>query len=298
MKRPVSKRVLFAAVLAALLVMGTWLLEGDFSPAASGGAQEPDVIANEYEALKSLSRKSSLELSQNGLSREEIRVIRNYRSRYRSHIESLNGLDDETLARCGYTDAQIGIIRNFTGTEQEMLDTAAVLELDSSAGPFQYEEGGCTTGSLTYRWSWSGIPLLQGRDMVLVRWDDWFLESEHSQITYFRPEPSEAEASGSGEALLLNFTNERTSVGSGHLFSLSAADGSGYAQSGTGTFAVSSDVFAAKDFNYYIAYYHLGGNAADSAGNLDTGGAITAYTPAASDRGRYRWETPPAPEAA
>lgn len=229
----------------------------------------------------------------NGLSSEEIDVIQNYQDYYRSHVESLNELDDETLAGCGYTEDQIEIIRNFTGTESELMAVSAEMDLYSTTALFRYEEGDFTTGRLAYNWSWSGLPVIKYNDLIAVSWNEWSVTDETSYISYYYIGNGQTDYYGRGEATL-TYPDSHESSGAGHAFSMTMTNNNYFAKAGGGTFDIESDGAYQKNFYYWIEYDHFTVDLTPSfdisiGGSEGSIGISVGYSCAASDRGSYHW---------
>lgn len=210
------------------------------------------VTLNEYELAKKLAAESSSTLATKGFTSREIDNIVNYQEVYRKHIQKLNTLNETTLANNGYSQKQINMIRNFTGSDIEMARLGAELTISSKPHSFHYTEGDLTTGRLTYRWSWNGIPCFKMEDMVAVSWNDWNVVRDTSFVNYYGVNTADFYKSESA-----TFTTDGNGVhGAGHNFDVSIEGNYYYAQSGGGGFEIESDTFAKKNFFYYIEYGH------------------------------------------
>ena len=168
-------------LLIMILAMSTTAFAQDYQ--TSSLSQE--VTLNEFELAKQLAEESVSTLNAKGYSFVEIENIKNYQDVYHSHIKELNMLSDSSLKNNGYSQEQIIIIRNFTGTDTEMTRLGATLTLNSVPVSFKYTTGGLTTGKLTYNWRWTGVPAFKMQDMVAVSWNNWDVIGNSSYVDYY-----------------------------------------------------------------------------------------------------------------
>lgn len=283
----------FITALIFLLCMIGMLVPAyaDGQPIESSSNTVTSVSLNEFELVRDFSHKSTAELAAIGYSTEEIEQIHNYRQAYAEHVEQLNQLEDDVLLHHGYTLDQISDIRNFTGDEAQMARIGATLTISTSTVQFNYD-GNYSRGILAYTWKWNGVPEFKLYDMVSVSWNDWVVENNRSVVDYFYV--SSGQAYGSFPA---TFTQDGNGTeGAAHKFVMQMENVLCYAKSGSGSFSVRSDVHAAKDFYYFIAYGHsrLTGNISFSVG---VGGADASISfsmgvvTEASHSGNYRFAT-------
>lgn len=251
------------------------------------------VVMNEYEELKKLAEQTPATLGSKGLSSNEIATIKNYQEVYRNHIEDLQTLSDNALSKNGYNEAQINMIRNFAGTEEEMVLLSAELTFYSSTTAFRYVQGGRTTGGLAYNWEWNGIPVIKMQDMVAATWNSWRVTDDTSYVTYFELISGEQYSRRSAEFTYDEDENEL--AGAGHRFEMTLSDNYYYAKMGGGTFSLESDGFLKKDFSYYIAYGHatvepeIGFSVSLPGGAAGSISWNSVVETAGSDRGSYVW---------
>ena len=238
-----------------------------------------------------MAEESSAVLAEKGFSSAEISKIQNYKQTYSDHITSLQDLPIEVLARHGYTTKQIAAIKNFNGSEAQMVLAAASLDIYATPISFTYTPGGRTTGRLAYGWNWTGIPAIKMCDMVAASWNSWILTSQGSSVGYFSVNTGTPYTS---ESATFVYPTNNTWNGAGHKFNMTKSDNYYYAKSGSGHFNVESDGLYQKDFYYYIEFGHatLSYNIGFSV-SVPGGGAgsvsfsvVTAY--ADSDAGSHR----------
>ncbi len=209
------------------------------------------VILNEFEVLQKITEKPTSVLIKEGYTEQQIDTIRNYKEIYRKHITELNKLSDDILQLNGYTADKIEDIRNFRGTDAEMMRLGATVTLRTSTSNFRYD-GNYTRGTLSYEWSWSGVPLFKMNDMVAVSWNDWIVESNGSTVYYYGLNSGILYTTAGG-----TYTQDGNGTrGAGHKFKVSMSDNNYYAKQGSGYFDVRSDVHSKKDFYYYMEYGH------------------------------------------
>lgn len=248
------------------------------------------VTLNEYELAKQLAEESVSTLNAKGYNSVEINNIKNYQDVYRNHIEELNMLNDSALKNNGYSQEQISIIRNFTGTDTEMTRLGATLTLNSVPASFKYTTGGLTTGKLTYNWYWTGIPAFKMQDMVAVSWNNWDVVSNSSYVDYYNVNTGAYHTSQSA-----TYSEDGNGLlGAGHKFRVSMSDNYYYAKLGGGTFNLESDSFTKKNFFYYMEYGHsqifanisfsVGFGGADASISFTTGTVTADY-----NKGQYKF---------
>lgn len=281
-----SPRTLLCLGMVLSLSMTTFAAE------PNGISHRGQFVINEYEALKQLAQNTASCLSKEGFSSTEIAQIKNYKQTYANHIAELQTLPESVLAKHGYAAGQIEVIKNFTGSEEQMTLAAASLNIYSTPTSFKYSPNGRTTGRLAYNWSWAGVPVVKMRDMVAASWNNWILTDESSYVSYYGVNTGNFYTS---ESATYTAPDNDAWNGGGHRFNMTKSDNYYYAKSGGGTFDVESDGLYQKDFYYYIEYghatlsYNIGfavsvpGGAAGSVSFTVT----TAY--AGHDAGSHRW---------
>lgn len=259
----------------------------------SGYPSTQKIEINEYEAFKKLAEETPAVLSASGYSSAEIAKIQNYQETYFHHITELQTLSDNALVNHGYTKTQIDIIKNFTGTEEEMSRAAASLTIYAGTSSFKYVDGGYTTGRLAYSWNWSGVPAVKMKDMVAAAWNGWELTGETSRVYYHDIYTGAAYTTQS--ATHVNPTNASWN-GRGHKFDMAISDNLYYAKSGSGSFDVKSDGLYQKNFLYCVEYGHetilwdISFSVSAPGGGAGSISFSVGTSVAGSDSGAFRWD--------
>ncbi|WNY29332.1 hypothetical protein MmiEs2_15590 [Methanimicrococcus stummii] len=127
---------------------------------------------NEYTTMENLyvevSKKSDTQLKNEGLTKEQIKQIKNYKEDFNNHIYKLNETyTDDQLKKLDYTDEQIKIIRNYDGSPESAKAVAAGVTIGLSGPAYlQQESNGNLSAVLSYTFSWSTEPYWKGFDGV------------------------------------------------------------------------------------------------------------------------------------
>ena len=254
-----------------------------------GGFSQITVTYNEFDLAKELSQKAYATYQSNEYSASELSDIQNYQESFSQHINMLNTLPDETLTAHGYTQDQIVKIRTFNGSEAEMRAIASTVTISATTANFTYD-GNYSRGRLAYSWEWTGVPNFKMIDLIAVSWNDWIVEYEMSEISYYGVHTGETYTSLEG----VFSEDSNGTVGAAHKFNM-LIDDYYYAKRGVGRFDIRSDVHAEKDFFYYLEYGHsqvvmstpsftVGSGGADGSISFSLG-VVTA----GSKQGEYRF---------
>ncbi len=212
------------------------------------------VLISEYETIKQLSEEPTSNLERAGYSPEEIARIRNYKQVFSSHILMLQDLSNQVLYKHGYDDNQIDVIRNFSGSDEQMSIASASLYIYATPSLFTWPgTGSRTTGCLAYGWSWTGIPAFKFEDIVAAQWNSWGVTDNDSYVSYYDKVTGECYTSGTAT---FTYPTDYFWNGGGHKFDVGIVDNAYYAKLGGGYFSLQSDVFSQKDFYYHIEYGH------------------------------------------
>lgn len=141
------------------------------------------VTINEYLMLKELKNKPNLELQKMGFSSQEIEKIRKFD--YAEELYNRSKLDDSTLKNLGYTDEQIKMLRNFSGTEEEIIALAATLSINASTVDYYYvEESNRTYYRGRFDWEWSSAPVVLIKDIIGIAWSEGMYLETSPSLTY------------------------------------------------------------------------------------------------------------------
>lgn len=215
--------------------------------------EETQTTINEYDAFESLSKESDSKLALMGYSKEKIEEIRNFKEEYKNQIETLKTYDYDVLKKFKYTDEQIEIIRNFTGSTEEIKKVSATLNLNVIPQNFKFD-GNYTTGTLSYFWGWNGIPINEGTDLICATWNGWAITSRSCKAYYYSVVDGSLDPKNIYSATEISPDNSAGGInGAGYKFnmlsglSLKCYYGEGY-------YKLKSDVHARKDLYYYMAY--------------------------------------------
>lgn len=212
------------------------------------------VKVNEYDLIEALSKETPSELTKKGYSAEEIQKIKNYKSLYKEHIIKMSKLSDDVLKKLRYTDKQIEVIRNFSGSVDEMRRASVTLQLEAFPTNFK-KDGNYTTGEISFFWSMNGIPLFRMTDIVGISWNGWAVTSKHCNVWYYDINSGQTTHVKSATSISPKVT-AGSLAGAGFKFNLVPDYTYSCALYGEGSWKVRSDVQAKKDFYYYIAYGH------------------------------------------
>lgn len=143
------------------------------------------VSLNEYLVLKELKNKSVSELQKMGFSAKDIEKINNFD--YAEELYKRSKLDDSTLKNLGYTDKQISMLRNFSGTEKEIIPLAGYLDIWSYVNSYYYsKENNRTYFQVNFGWQWSTPPAFMGTDIIEFAWSEGMYIDLSPSKTYHR----------------------------------------------------------------------------------------------------------------
>lgn len=210
------------------------------------------TIINEYDFLLSISEETNEELSAQGYTATDIAKIRNVREAYDNHLLQFKDMDEEVLKHLGYSDEQVEIFRNYTGTEEQIRSLAATLELTLSADYVTWSaKDNRTNARLRYDYDWSGVPSVRNTDIVAVSWNDWTIDAKMSYVTYTHIYGSEADYSLAATYVSNNGPN---SNGGGFKFKMKQEDYY-WAKSGYGLFTLYHN-YVRHDLSAYAEYGH------------------------------------------
>ena len=255
-------------LLTCLLVAMSLVVPIVSSANYTGNLSDKKITLNEYEIMEQLSKESDEGLISLGYSSTDVSKIKDYKEVFRSHIEELCNLSDNALINNGYTKEQIYIIRNFSGTEDEMRAVAASVSVSASVTSHYYD-GNYTYAKLVYSWLWSGVPAFKSFDVIGASWNDWFITSKSLTVKYYDKDTGAYHSTISPTFIGANLGTE----GGGYRFRLATSDNFNYGKVGSGFYNLRSDVHAAKDIAYYISYGHSQIVVSSPSISIGTGGA-------------------------
>lgn len=245
----------FISTLWAICLMLSLLIPSATASTSEtiSGANISTISINEYDLLSKMAEESTSSLLAKGYSLNEIDTIQNLDSEYRAHLEQFTDMETEALKNLGYSDEQILILRNFSGSQREIQALAAGCNLSLYCDYATWSDTKNRTDSrLRYSFNWTGVPLIKTTDIVSVRWNDWTIHSHSANVTY-------APISGTGSNIIANATyvpnNGPLAYGSSFRFAMTRNDNSYWGKSGTGFFNLYHNYYK-KDMSAYAEYGH------------------------------------------
>lgn len=162
-------------------------------------------------------------------------------------------MDKEALTRLGYSDEQIDIFKNYTGTEDQIRALAATLEFTLEADYVTWSSSeNQTNARLCYNFNWSGEPLIMTTDIIAVSWNDWTLNGKLSYVTYTHIYGSEPDISMPATYVP---NNGPTANGGGFKFKMTQQNNYFWGKSGYGIFTLYHN-YTRQDLSAYAEYGH------------------------------------------
>lgn len=167
-----------------VLVFSFVLLLGNICFAYPQSDNTRKIVVNEYLKMKELKSKSNNVLKSIGFKDDEIKNLKELS--YSEYIEGLDAKEDKELKGLGYDDKQIDMIRNFQGTEAEMVALSATLTVTASTMDIYDVSTTTYSGTrMNVGWSWSSRPFWLFTDYLGVAWSDGFYtDTTEIYITY------------------------------------------------------------------------------------------------------------------
>lgn len=194
---------------------------------------EQTETVNEYLKLKELNKKSDSSLRTIGYSTQDITKIREYKDLFIENIESLNELTDDVLLELGYDNEQVNIIRNFDGSEEQMVRASATCSVTRSKGSFYYDSTNKATNLVVnFSFKWTGAPVFRGTDIMAVSNGEkmYFHSNSYLNVSYAPLNSSGVSSSKKISATLDGSGN----TGASFKFKVLGNNGLTYAKSGSG----------------------------------------------------------------
>ncbi|MBC9785939.1 hypothetical protein H1S01_15750 [Heliobacterium chlorum] len=188
-----------------------------------------EVKSNEYLTLKKLKSMNENELISQGLNKDKINQIKSLD--YAEELRKRAKLDSQTLKNMGYTDSQINTLKNFKGTESEIIALSATCTLKAALNNFSYNS---TTDKTNFRvyfeWAWSSVPIITGTDIVALTWSpEMYMTIPDTQtshkVTYVHP---------IGTSYSKNVTVNPENAGTAASSKFSMTEGAYWAKNGSG----------------------------------------------------------------
>jgi len=244
-----KKIIAISLTLIMLLSISVVALGNEVSNSLNAG----ETTMNEYEMLKSLSKKSNSELAKLGYNSEEVEKVRNYKEEYVKHLKKYATLEDKNLYNLGYTSEQIKMLRSYDGSEEQTIALSASLVLNLTADYVTWSASeNRTNARLVYDFAWSGVPLIKTTDVVAVSWDVWQINGKHAYTTYKHIYGTEPDIYGYPTFVENDGPN---SFGAGYKFPMTQQDNYYWAQSGEGIFTLYHNN-SRWDLSAYAEYGH------------------------------------------
>lgn len=209
-----------------------------FSLSATVFAAEPTIertVTNEYEAILLLQESSPSELSEQGYSESEINTIQNADSLFDEHIALLATLPDTSLTSAGYTDEQIIGIKSYNANTATTSDKARLSAQCETTSYIDNYTG--TTGRVTSKFVWNGIPAFKMKDILITAWNNWQITGKAANVKYthiYGTQPSFWQA-----PTYQTPEGGMTSYGSGYYYPAALQDNYFYASEGYSIFVLS-----------------------------------------------------------
>ncbi len=179
-----SYSLMFAMLISSLFMFRSALAEPQMSNDAEG-ILVSQSIHSEYDLYKEFINTSDEDLLKIGYTKEQIRAMKNinYKDALKSKVDKLNKLDDVALKNAGYDKEHINIIRNYTGTEEQINALSASLALSTYKGSSSKSS---SYSQINFRtdWTWSSVPVWLETDILAVSWTEGMYVDLNSSYTY------------------------------------------------------------------------------------------------------------------
>lgn len=232
MKKLITTIICIAIIFS--LSVPAFAANSSANPVISDTVQQ--TVVNEYEAILQLQKCSLNELSKNGYSDSEIKIIKNADDLFDNHIALLATLSDDRLATAGYTSEQIAAIKSYdakNATESDKVRLSANCVTKSSIDNYTGY-----TGRVTSTFKWTGIPAFKMTDVLITTWNNWELKGKTANIKYTHINGTKA--SFWRTPTYQTPSSGMTSYGSGYSYSAALEDNAYYASEGYSIFVLSS----------------------------------------------------------
>ena len=193
-----------------------------------------EVVTNEYEAILELQKLPDNELRKNGYTESEINNINNADTLFDEHIEFLSTLEDSNLIEAGYKEKQIQNIKEYNPSEATRNDKILLSATCITTSSIDNYTG--TTGRVTSKFRWQGIPAFKMKDVLITSWNNWMITGKSANVKYNH-------IYGSQSSFWKSPTYQppeggMTSYGSGYQYSAALQDNYFYASEGYSIFVL------------------------------------------------------------
>jgi hypothetical protein len=139
----------------------------------------------EFEVFRELRSLYEHDFKRAELSEDQLYFVQNFLEKTFEQIEFFQTLDDEILYGLGYTYEQIGIIRNFEGTDQQIEALSAGLsvrvQVDNTVFTISQNR---TSSRIHLTFAWDRVPLFGMTDLMAVGWDTWLPAGRSANVRY------------------------------------------------------------------------------------------------------------------
>ena len=135
---------------------------------STNSEEENTITQNEYLVMTSLNQKSNNSLMKLGYSSQEISDIRDYKTNYKEHLNSLKDLDTNTLKNMEYDENQIEVIKNLNDSPSEIQLARASARVVIQFNGDLYPGSSRSNATINFWFSWKGMPSARGTDMVTM----------------------------------------------------------------------------------------------------------------------------------
>lgn len=170
-----KKSIVLSLVLTLVMTLN---LFGITAMAKDTKEKHVKSIYNEYECWKKLNGMSSQELRSMNFTDEDIKKIRE--TDFIKAFKERAKLDEKTLKNMLYTDEQIKILKNFTGTEEQIMALSGGVSLNHFLYYYYYDKAANETyAQVGYSWSWTSMPVMMLTDAIAATWQ-WVALDDNS----------------------------------------------------------------------------------------------------------------------
>lgn len=149
-------------------------------------SKDNTLMLNEYDFFIEFEKTPESSLKSLGYDQETIERYKNFRTLYDEHVKFLSGFSSEELNNKGYSNEQIEIIKNYTGTDEEieMLAASAYVDLDIDYCEYSLSSRR-TTSRLYLSFVWTTLPIIKMNDFIAIGWGEpWSIGGHAANIKY------------------------------------------------------------------------------------------------------------------
>lgn len=251
----IRKYISIGLIVVLVLIMATPVACAESYSTETAAPVE--ITISEFDMLGKLAEIPAEQLKEAGYTSEQVAEIKNYKAAYSEHIQELSGLEDSTLIKFGYSEEQIEMIHNFTGSDAELMALDAEVNLNAYTRDFRWASGDYTRGTLFYEWEWTGLPLAKSTDLIAAGWTGFAVEESLGVNKYYDMTTGDYVTLQSATARYPgDDPSSYATSGKGYEIPLRPINTNNFAMNGNGYFVVRSISRVATDFYYHVAYGH------------------------------------------